>query len=83
MQVIHDFSPDPVAETPGEQVDAWSQDEVDKNMIEMTCGPKLEEHFWPIRYQIRNGKLQVCGCVFFWFLSQLSFLYQAYEVSFK
>ncbi|KAJ7856737.1 kinase-like domain-containing protein [Mycena olivaceomarginata] len=30
----------------------------DKPMREMTCGPKLEEHFWPIRYSIRSGKLQ-------------------------
>jgi hypothetical protein len=30
-------------------------------MAEMTCGPKLEEHFWPIRYKIRSGKLTVRG----------------------
>ncbi|KAJ7250725.1 kinase-like domain-containing protein [Mycena rebaudengoi] len=23
----------------------------------MTCGPEVEEHFWPLRYQIRHGKL--------------------------
>ncbi|KAF8155298.1 hypothetical protein K438DRAFT_355539 [Mycena galopus ATCC 62051] len=34
-----------------------SQEQVDQHMVEMTCGPKLEEHFWPIRYQIRHGKL--------------------------
>ncbi|KAF7375636.1 hypothetical protein MSAN_00452700 [Mycena sanguinolenta] len=45
------------SETPAEPQYTMSQEEVDENMVEMTCGPKLEEQFWPIRYQIRHGKL--------------------------
>ncbi|KAJ7931279.1 hypothetical protein B0H13DRAFT_2651612 [Mycena leptocephala] len=48
-----------ILKTPEEIVDSLTQDEVDKNIKEMTCGLKLEEHFWPIRYKIRSGKLQL------------------------
>ncbi|KAJ7791193.1 hypothetical protein B0H14DRAFT_199159 [Mycena olivaceomarginata] len=51
--------PEFIPETPEELVDTLTQDEVEKPMREMTCGPKLEEHFWPIRYSIRSGKLQL------------------------
>ncbi|KAJ7449255.1 kinase-like domain-containing protein [Mycena latifolia] len=53
---VDDLCSETTFETPGEPKDILSQDEVDKNTVEMTCGPKLEEHFWPIRYQIRHGK---------------------------
>ncbi|KAJ7916170.1 hypothetical protein B0H13DRAFT_374956 [Mycena leptocephala] len=57
--VIDDaVSSEPIPETPDEHVDSLPQDEVDKNTREMTCGPKVEEHFWPIRYRIRSGKFQ-------------------------
>ncbi|KAF8155301.1 hypothetical protein K438DRAFT_355638 [Mycena galopus ATCC 62051] len=51
------------ADTPVELRYTLTQEEVDRDMAEMTCGPTLEEHFWPIRYQIRHGKLhayEVC-----------------------
>ncbi|KAJ7694799.1 hypothetical protein B0H17DRAFT_455708 [Mycena rosella] len=57
--VIHDLGSETIAETPGECTETLSQDDIDKNTVEMTCGPKLEEHFWPIRYQIRSGKFHV------------------------
>ncbi|KAF7368894.1 Kinase-like protein [Mycena venus] len=50
---------EPTLETPDEHVEFLSQDQVDKNVREMTCGPRLEEHFWPIRYKIRSGTLQL------------------------
>ncbi|KAJ7471199.1 kinase-like domain-containing protein [Mycena galericulata] len=56
-QTTHDLHSENT-ESPTELRYTLSQDEVDKNMIEMTCGPKLEEHFWPIRSRIRHGKLQ-------------------------
>ncbi|KAJ7242928.1 hypothetical protein C8J57DRAFT_1366526 [Mycena rebaudengoi] len=46
-------------ETPSEPPKTLSQDEVDRNTKEMTCGAELEEHFWPVRYQIRHGRLHV------------------------
>ncbi|KAJ7025584.1 hypothetical protein C8F04DRAFT_134062 [Mycena alexandri] len=45
----------PVPDTPEEYLVSLPQDEIDKDMKEMTCGPKLEEVFWPIRYQLSNG----------------------------
>ncbi|KAF8155305.1 kinase-like domain-containing protein [Mycena galopus ATCC 62051] len=55
--IIEDSCSQPITETPTELRYTLSQEEVDQDMVEMTCGPKLEEHFWPIRYQIRHGKL--------------------------
>jgi hypothetical protein len=46
-------------ETPREPLRTLSQAEVDRDTKMMTCGVDVEEHFWPIRYQIRHGKLQV------------------------
>ncbi|KAJ7078489.1 kinase-like domain-containing protein [Mycena epipterygia] len=54
--VIHDLCSEHTPESPGEQVCTLSQEQVDRNIVEMTCGPRLEEEFWPIRYQIRHGK---------------------------
>ncbi|KAJ6475700.1 kinase-like domain-containing protein [Mycena vitilis] len=48
-----------IPDTPEELGDTLPQDEVDKNTREMTCGPKVEEHFWPMRYQIHSGKLHL------------------------
>ncbi|KAJ7170996.1 kinase-like domain-containing protein [Mycena filopes] len=45
-----------MAETPEEFLKAIPQYEVDKDIKEMTCGPKLAERFWPIRYQLSNRK---------------------------
>ncbi|KAJ7148858.1 hypothetical protein C8R46DRAFT_1044533 [Mycena filopes] len=47
---------EPMPETPEEFLRALPQCEVDKDVKEMTCGPKLAELFWPIRYQLSNGK---------------------------
>ncbi|KAJ7242889.1 hypothetical protein C8J57DRAFT_1477222, partial [Mycena rebaudengoi] len=49
-----DYSP----ETPSEPPRTLSQAEVDRDMKMMTCGVMVEEHFWPLRYKIRRGKLQ-------------------------
>ena len=56
---IPDLCSEPTSDTPVEHPDTLSQDEVDKDAVEMTCGARLEEHFWPIRYQIRHGQLHV------------------------
>ncbi|KAJ7263062.1 kinase-like domain-containing protein [Mycena rebaudengoi] len=45
-------------ETPSEPLTTLSQAEVDRDTKMMTCGVMVEEHFWPLRYQIRQGKLQ-------------------------
>ncbi|KAJ7318189.1 hypothetical protein DFH08DRAFT_401996 [Mycena albidolilacea] len=60
VTINEDVCSESILETPKELVYSLTQDEVDKNMAEMTCGPKLEEHFWPIRYKIRSGKLTIC-----------------------
>jgi hypothetical protein len=56
---IADLCSEPTSDMAGEPPDTLSQDEVDKDAVEMTCGARLEEHFWPIRYQIRHGQLHV------------------------
>ncbi|KAF7377829.1 hypothetical protein MSAN_00206400 [Mycena sanguinolenta] len=50
--------PYPISSHEPEELGLITQDEVNKNVREMTCGFQLAEHFWPIRYQIRSGKLQ-------------------------
>ncbi|KAJ7713742.1 kinase-like domain-containing protein [Mycena metata] len=47
-----------IPDTPEEISTSVPQAELDANTKEMTCGPKLEEIFWPIRHQIRYGKLR-------------------------
>ncbi|KAJ6489032.1 hypothetical protein C8R45DRAFT_250693 [Mycena sanguinolenta] len=65
---------EPASETPTELRYTMSQEEVEQDMIEMTCGPKLEEQFWPIRYQIRHGKLHVPRFIFSSSLTEDQFL---------
>jgi len=48
-----------ILETPEDLVDSLTQAEVDENVKEMTCGPMVEKHFWPIRYNIRSGELHL------------------------
>ncbi|KAJ7263064.1 kinase-like domain-containing protein [Mycena rebaudengoi] len=40
-----------------------SQDEVDRDLKVMTCGAEVEEHFWPVRYQIRHGRLHLISAL--------------------
>ncbi|KAF7368900.1 Kinase-like protein [Mycena venus] len=55
--IDYNACPEPIPESPSELVDSLSQDKVDENLREMTCGPKVENHFWPLRYRIRSGEL--------------------------
>ncbi|KAJ7148716.1 kinase-like domain-containing protein [Mycena crocata] len=56
FDVVEDLGSVTIPDTPGEPSNTVSQDQVDCDVLEMTCGPKVEEHFWPLRYQIRHGK---------------------------
>ncbi|KAF8212600.1 kinase-like domain-containing protein [Mycena galopus ATCC 62051] len=53
--VIQDFCSTSSTETPGEPENTVLQEEVDRNTLEMTCGPMAEQHFWPLRCRIRHG----------------------------
>ncbi|KAJ7044734.1 kinase-like domain-containing protein [Mycena alexandri] len=54
--VTEDSFSESSTETPSEPEDTVLHEEVDHNTLEMTCGPLVEELFWPLRSRIRTGK---------------------------
>ncbi|KAJ7724836.1 kinase-like domain-containing protein [Mycena metata] len=55
-------------ESPSEPENIMLHDEVDHVTLEMTCGPLVEELFWPLRSRIRAGKFHVSALGYSMFL---------------